>query len=330
MIHSVFKLVRYKNLIFIVAIQWLMAVCVIAPTLAMFHVPVHTTWWMQLILIAATTLIAAGGYVVNDYFDLKIDRINRPEKVIVGNTIDKRNAMRLYQILTIAGVVLGLAAAVVLRSWTVGMIFVIVPGMLWFYSASYKRQFLVGNLIVALSAALVPLIPFIVECGLLTDNYNFLIRETPILKTLYAWGCTFAAFAFVWTLIREIIKDLQDEYGDREMECRTVPIICGALWTKIIITTLVLLADGLLAYLITTKLAIPGDTSTTFRYFLVGIAMPGLCLIAILWSKTCAAYRNASALCKFIMVIGVLYAVVYHFLIAKAFGLPFLGIFHII
>ncbi|MGM9745917.1 MAG: geranylgeranylglycerol-phosphate geranylgeranyltransferase [Paludibacteraceae bacterium] len=330
MIQSILKLVRYKNLVFIIAIQWLMTACVIAPTLAMFHVPVHTTWWMQLLIIAATTLIAAGGYVVNDYFDLKIDRINRPDKVIVGNSIDKRTAMRLYQGTTVAGVIIGLAAAIVLRSWTIGMIFVIVPGMLWFYSASYKRQFLVGNIIVALSTALVPLLPFIVECGLLSDNYNFLIRETPILKTLYGWGCGFALFALLWTMIREIVKDLQDEYGDREMECRTVPIICGTIWTKIIVTALIFLADALLAYLITAKLAIPGDASTTFRYFLVGIVAPSICLLVILWSNSCSAYRNASALCKFIMVVGVLYAVVYHFLIAKAFGLPFLGIFHII
>lgn len=330
MIQSILKLVRYKNLVFIIAIQWLMTACVIAPTLAMFHVPVHTTWWMQLLIIAATTLIAAGGYVVNDYFDLKIDRINRPDKVIVGNSIDKRTAMRLYQGTTVAGVIIGLAAAIVLRSWTIGMVFVIVPGMLWFYSASYKRQFLVGNIIVALSTALVPLLPFIVECGLLSDNYNFLIRETPILKTLYGWGCGFALFALLWTMIREIVKDLQDEYGDREMECRTVPIICGTIWTKIIVTALIFLADALLAYLITAKLTIPGDASTTFRYFLVGIVAPSICLLVILWSNSCSAYRNASALCKFIMVVGVLYAVVYHFLIAKAFGLPFLGIFHII
>ncbi|MGN0187366.1 MAG: geranylgeranylglycerol-phosphate geranylgeranyltransferase [Paludibacteraceae bacterium] len=330
MTQSILKLIRYKNLLFIIAVQWLMTACVIAPTLAMFHVPLHTTWWLQLLIISATTLTAAGGYVINDYFDLKIDRINRPDKVIIGNRIDKRTAMRLYQATTAAGVIIGLVAAIVLRSWTVGMIFVIVPGMLWFYSASYKRQFLIGNLIIALSTALVPLLPFIVECSLLTDKYNFLIRETPILKTLYGWGCGFALFAFLWTLIREIVKDLQDEYGDREMECRTVPIICGITWTKIIITSLVLLTDSLLAYLITAKLAIPGDVSTTFRYFLVGIAAPSLCLLAILWSNNCAAYRNASALCKFIMVVGVLYAVVYHFLIAKAFGLPFLGLFHII
>ncbi len=324
------QLIRYKNLLFIIAIQVLMSFAIVSPTLTAFHIQALTPLWMHICLVLGTTLIAAGGYVINDYFDLKIDRINRPEKVIIGTLIEKKTAMRLYQSLTILGVALGLAVAAGLRSWTIGLIFVIVPGMLWFYSASYKRQFLIGNIIVALSAALVPLLPIIVECHLLSDNYGALIRETPIIKILYGWACVFAVFAALWTLIREIIKDMQDEFGDREMECRTVPIICGTMWTKIIVTTLILCTNALLACLIINKLTMPNFQAATLRYFLVGIVAPSLCLIGILWSKSCFAYRNASTLCKFIMLVGVLYSLVYYFLTAKAFGIPFLDIFHVI
>ncbi len=322
-------LMRWKNLIFIALIQLLITFCLAAPTLTMYSVPMLTPWWISLLIVVGTVCVAAGGYVINDYFDLKIDRINRPDKVLIGSVIEKKSAMRLYQILTAAGVVAGVAAAIALRSLTVGFIFVVVPGMLWFYSASYKRQFLVGNLIVAMSAALTPLLPIIVECGLLTEAYGDLIRKTPIVATLTGWGGGFALFAFLWTLVREIIKDLEDEYGDRELECRTVPIICGARWTKVIVTALVLLTNALLAYFVINKIALPGDQSVTLRYFLVGIVAPSLCLIVILWRRSCTAYHNASTLCKFIMAVGILYCLVYNFLIAKAFHLALFGIFYV-
>ena len=83
------KLIRYKNLLFIIAIQLLMAKAIIMPTLAMFNLYTLTPLWMLLCVILATVLIAAGGYVINDYFDLKIDRINRPDRVLIGTIIEK-------------------------------------------------------------------------------------------------------------------------------------------------------------------------------------------------------------------------------------------------
>ncbi len=84
------KLIRYKNLLFIIAIQLLMAKAIIMPTLAMFNLYTLTPLWMLLCVILATVLIAAGGYVINDYFDLKIDRINRPDRVLIGTIIETR------------------------------------------------------------------------------------------------------------------------------------------------------------------------------------------------------------------------------------------------
>ena len=324
------KLIRYKNLLFIIAIQLLMAKAIIMPTLAKFQIDTFTPLWMLLCVILATVLIAAGGYVINDYFDLKIDRLNRPDRVLIGTIIEKPTAMRLYQVLTGLGVLIGLVVAVMLRNTTLGLIFVVVPGMLWFYSASYKRQFIIGNLIIALSAALVPLLPVIVESTLLSQNYGDLIHETPVIRTLYMWIAGFAAFAFIWTLIREIIKDMQDEYGDREMECRTIPIVCGTKWTKWIVSALVVLSVAALGWLIITYFHLPNDGSITIRYFLFGIVAPSICLLVLLWSKNCQALQHAATLAKFIMVFGVLYSLVYYYLLAKAYGLVFLGLFQVL
>ena len=151
-----------------------------------------------------------------------------------------------------------------------------------------------------------------------------------MIRTLYAWIAGFSAFAFVWTLIREIIKDIQDEYGDREMECRTIPIVWGITATKWIVTALIVVSVAVLGWLIVSYMHLPNDGSITLRYFLFGIVAPSICLIALLWSKNCQALQHAAKLTKFIMVIGVLYSLVYYYLLAKAYGLVFLGLFQVI
>jgi 4-hydroxybenzoate polyprenyltransferase len=241
--------------------------------------------------------------------------------------MSKAEAMRLYQIVTGVGIVCGLASAFYLRSITLGMIYVIVPGMLWFYSSSYKRQLIVGNLIVALSAGLVPLVPMFVEASSLSNKYGELLSQTPILRTLYGWVCAFALFSFLFTFIREAIKDLQDEPGDREYECHTMAVVWGETITRIVLTALIILTNAILAYFVYALIPFEGTLSS--RYFLFGIAAPSVCLIAILWSKSCTAYANASSLCKFIMLIGTLYALIYHYLLAATYHIPMFGIFQI-
>ena len=321
------KILRPINVAFTALIQILIYWCVIVPTLTMYGIAATTPTWVILSAIAGTALICAGGYVINDYFDVKIDRINRPDRVIVTNTMSKAEAMRLYQIVTGAGIVFGLITSFYLRSVTLGMIFFIVPGMLWFYSSSYKRQLIVGNLIVALSAALVPLVPMFVEAAALNLKYGSLLSQTPILKTLYGWTCGFAFFSFLFTFIREAIKDLQDEPGDREYECHTMAVVWGETITRSVLTALILLTNAILAYFI--YALIPFEGTLTSRYFLCGIVAPSACLIYILWSKSCTAYTNASTLCKFIMLIGTLYTLIYYYIIAATYQIPMFGIFQI-
>ncbi len=322
------KILRPINVAFTTLIQILIYWCVITPTLTMYGIATTTPAWVILSAIAGTALICAGGYVINDYFDVKIDRINRPDRVIVTNTMTKAEAMRLYQIVTGTGIVCGLITSFYLRSVTLGMIFFIVPGMLWFYSSSYKRQLIIGNLIIALSAALVPLVPMFVEAAALNIKYGSLLSQTPILKTLYRWTCGFALFSFLFTFIREAIKDLQDEPGDREYECHTMAVVWGEKVTRIIITILIILTNILLGYFAYVFVQFEG--TLTSRYFLCGIVAPSACLIYILWSKSCTAYANASTLCKFIMLLGILYALVYQYILATTYNIPMFGIFQIV
>ena len=315
------RLTRPLNLLFIVVIQFLMARAVLFPLLKGFSIEEQLLPTPILILIVlATVLTAAGGYVINDYFDIKIDRINRPEKVIITTSIDKSSAMRFYQILTFVGTALGLLGAFLLRNTTLALLFVIVPGLLWFYSASYKRQFLIGNLAVAFCAALVPLTIIFAQNAFFELKYASLIYETPILKICYGWIGGFALFAFLVTLLREIIKDLQDEYGDREMECRTLPIKLGTKRAKAVIYTLLVVIVALLSYFVFYKIKFEGS-SLTERYFVFGIVLP-LIFVAYLTynAKTANDYKTIGNLTKFVMLIGTLYSLVFLFLKMATLG----------
>ena len=161
-VRDIWQLVRGGNLVFIAILLWAMEKWVAVPVLWQWRFEEQLPWWLLLLLILATVLVAAGGYVVNDYFDVKIDRINRPDKLIVTQSVSKDTAMWLSMGLSAAGVLCGLAVAWVCRSWSLATIFVLVPGLLcvlaagwvcrswslatifvlvpgllWFYSSSY-------------------------------------------------------------------------------------------------------------------------------------------------------------------------------------------------
>ena len=325
------NLIRYKNLIFIAFLMCLMHYCVVNPWLSVFGISHQLSGLMFGLLVLGTVFISAGGYVINDYFDTKIDALNRPEKVIVGNTVSKETASLLHQIFSVVGVLAGLAVAFLVKSLTLGLIFIMVPGLLWFYSASYKRQFLIGNIVVAFSAALIPITVLLPEMSLLTQYYHLQdLVHTPIIPTLYIWICGFALFAFLTTFIREIIKDMEDEYGDREQECRTMAVVLGLKKTKIVVTGLIVITLLALSAVVFRFIHFPVDTISS-KYFIFGLLLPFLYLLYLLFrAKTPSDYGQASTFVKFIMILGSLYSVVLYLLLSINFNIAIFGVFQLI
>ncbi len=254
-------------------------------------------------------------------------------------------ASRLHQIFTGLGVVLGLIAAFFSKSLTLGLIFILVPGLLWFYSASYKRQFLIGNLIIAFCAALVPLVVLLPDSSLFSQRWSeadlsllignhedFLLWNAVVIRTLYKWTCSFALFAFLVTFIREVVKDMEDEYGDRELECRTMPVVLGFVKTKIFLYILTLATMGLLSYGLLSCVNFPGARDAqdmlSARYLIFGILLPFLYFIYLIFkAKVPTDYHQASGFVKFIMILGMLYSVILYFLLAINYNIKVFGIF---
>ncbi|GAB1415668.1 geranylgeranylglycerol-phosphate geranylgeranyltransferase [Paludibacter sp.] len=322
------KLIRYQNLLITAFTLFTIRQLVIAPLLERYGVLVYSEQWHLWLLIISTVLLSAGGYVLNDYFDVKIDTLNNPDKVLVGRIISRNLCMSLYQILTATGLIVGFILSWLVKSRTLSIVFIIVTGLLWFYSASYKRQFIIGNLVVAFMTSLSILLVYIVESAYLSNHYpNIVILGSNKIE-IFSWVAGFAIFSFILTLIREIIKDLEDEYGDREMECRTIPIVLGRKNSLVIIFSLIIVTISLLLYVNFYLIDFQGLLS--LKYTIFGIIIPLLILIFLLIrAKKSSDYHNTSTFVKFIMLIGILYTFIFNFLLSQQTGIQFLNYFNI-
>ncbi|MCH7399327.1 geranylgeranylglycerol-phosphate geranylgeranyltransferase [Belliella sp. DSM 107340] len=206
---SLFKISRPVNLV-IVAFAQLMTAYFLVET-DRLGVPVLQDIDLYL-LILATVILTAAGYMINDYYDVKIDYINKPEEVIIGKGMRRRVAIFFHSILNFTGI-----AIAWIVSPRVGVIFFIAAFLLWLYSNLLKRLPFVGNFVVAL----------LTGTAIWLIGYYYQKSELLVL--------TYAIFAFFINLIREIIKDVEDRQGDRKHGCRTLPIVIGFRNTKRVI-----------------------------------------------------------------------------------------------
>jgi 4-hydroxybenzoate polyprenyltransferase len=202
------------------------------------------------LLVLSFVLIAAGGNIINDYFDVRADRINKPHRVIIGKHVKRRVAMISHIIFNVVGIGLGGYLAWEVGMWKLVILHLFASGSLWFYSVIFKREFLIGNIIVAILAALVPLSVGLFEIPLDIAAYGqevqaYFLQLDPesdpmiFFKILYYFVLGFAGYAFFLTLVREIQKDMADIEGDRVVGCNTIPIVLGMKKAKLI--TLILL-----------------------------------------------------------------------------------------
>ncbi len=314
---SFLQLIRWPNLLIIVLTQYLMRWSILKPILSSNGFELQFSEFHFALLVLATVFITAAGYVINDYFDTRTDRVNRPETVIVGKTINRRLAILLHIVLNTIGIGLGIYISFVVGMPVLSLVFVTITGILWFYSASYKRQLLIGNIIVAVLTAMVPLMVALFEIPMLNEVYGAIMKEMQQdFLYLMAWIGAFSFFAFMTTLIREIIKDMEDFEGDSAYGRNTLPIVMGMKWSRVIVIVLSFLTIFALVFLFFRFL----KDWLTFIYFVVFIILPLIYLmIHLIKSTKKRHYHIASTLTKFIMLSGILYALLANYIIHQNF-----------
>ncbi|WP_289055152.1 geranylgeranylglycerol-phosphate geranylgeranyltransferase [Carboxylicivirga marina] len=301
------KLIRYKNLLMIGGMQYALRYGLILPILEHYSVSPVLSHLRFAMVVASTLLLTASGYVINDYFDIRIDRINKPNKVLVGRFIARRTALFLHVLLTMAGILLGLFIAYVARKEIYALMYIAVPMLLWYYSTTFKRHIVIGNLVISFLTGIVVLLVVSVEFAMLTKVHGAPIIRTEACSTAWFWTTGFAIFAFLSNFIREIIKDTEDIKGDKAVGCKTLPIALGITLAKSFVLILelvsVLAIWGIYFYVDefqTIPYAIP--------YLLIGLTLPHVALM-IKWmkAKTIADFHKVSGISKIIILMGVLF-----------------------
>lgn len=301
------KLVRFDNL-FVIAFTMFAVRYGLIKSILYIHappIPLQLSLFDFSLLVLSTVLIAAAGYIINDYFDIKTDRINKPDKLYIDHGVKRRLAIFLHTQFNLIGFMLGAYVA-----YKAGNIFLsVLPFLcitaLWFYSTHFKRQVLTGNLVVSILSALIPLQVLLYEKPLIENILD--------LTFLYAAVICLSVFAFLLTFTREIIKDLEDFKGDYETGCKTMPVVWGIKAAKAV--TAGIISNTLLLVVYICFKLLQKDLYFLTGYLFVFVFNPCIFLVWRLYrSHEKEEYHFLSMLVKFIMITGVLSTVVVYFL----------------
>lgn len=298
------RLIRTLNLLFIAATQVLFLYAIVQPIQqeAGIVYPILSVKYF-ILLVVSSLLIAAAGYIINDYFDLNIDTINKPDKLVVEKHIRRRWAILWHMGLSMAGVLISAYLSWKTKAWWLIFANTGCVIALWFYSTTFKKRMLSGNLIISLLTAWVVLVIGFLEYGVLYANGDAInaYDRSKLMRLTFLY----AGFAFIISVIREVVKDMEDLPGDERYGCRTMPIVWGVNASKVFAATwlIVLIA----ALVIVQVYVLPFQWWWPALYCTVLIILPLLYILSKLYrAATTKEFHQISNWLKFVMLTGIL------------------------
>jgi 4-hydroxybenzoate polyprenyltransferase len=303
-----FRLIRWPNLVFIALTQVLFEYCVyqkIYPSAAFAGGETK----QFILLVLASLVIPAAGYIINDYFDLNIDQVNKPGKVIVSVHINRRWVIFWHMFLSLLGLIFTVAALPVARHWHLVLANFGSIILLWFYSTNLKKQLLIGNVLISLLTAWVILIIFFSKYPLQIDRILTVDHNE---VRFFRYTVLYASFAFIISLIREVIKDMEDMDGDRKYGCKTMPIVWGlnaskvfvAVWIIVLVATVVVVQFYVL----------PFGWWHSALYCMLFVAAPLVWIFRKLFkAQSPEDFHKLSSVVKLVMLAGILSMVFFRF-----------------
>ncbi|HOZ69405.1 MAG TPA: geranylgeranylglycerol-phosphate geranylgeranyltransferase [Chitinophagaceae bacterium] len=308
---ALLKLIRLPNLFFIALTQVLFYYAVVVPVLhQVLQQPAFNDVHFFL-LVASSVLIAAAGYIINDYFDINIDEVNKPRKNVVDQVISRRWAMLLHFVFSGLGLLLSLYL-----SWKTGYWYIVITnflciGLLFGYSVSLKRKLLSGNILISLLTAWVILI--------ITTSEGFYLYYTQVdngvleaHRKIVRIGNLYAGFAFISSLIREAIKDMEDMEGDAKYGCRTMPIVWGINTSKVYVGVWLVVLIAILVIVQFYVLQFRWWMPVTYSFVL--IIAPMIYIFYKLFGATRPAdFHHLSRWIKTVMLTGILSMIFFYF-----------------
>jgi len=254
------------------------------------------------LLCLASLLIAAAGYIINDYFDLNIDQVNKPEKLVVDTIIKRRWAILWHWLFSFSGVLISFYISWKLNNWLIGIANAGCVFLLMLYSTTFKKKLLIGNLIISILTAWVILVLFVAEVEL---NLSPLAAIQLAMGRLFKLTVVYSGFAFIISLVREVVKDVEDMEGDERYGCRTMPIVWGvnvskmfgAVWMVVLLSAVIILQFYVLQY----------RWWWVILYSLLFIIVPSVWILLNLYKAVIKQdFHRLSSVIKFVMLTGIL------------------------
>ena len=261
------ELTRPKNLIFII----------LTVIFGIYYKNSYTFHLRSFFAIISTVLIAGGGYAINDFFDIKADIINRPDRILPSGKLTPKAAY-LFSVISI---ITGINLSVFTFKWIMFFVAFVNAVLLFYYAKRMKKEFLTGNILVAYTSA-----STFIYGALLSNNFH---------------NCLWIIlFAFFLTLIREIVKDMEDISGDSAIDASTLPLHLGVPKTSVIVTLLsfIPLSINIFAYI---------SNSVSSLYFVLTTVLVFIPVILISFylikSSQKRRFSQASSLLKILMLV---------------------------
>jgi len=294
------KLVRYPNLLMVLA-----TLILTKYALVYSYLPVSVLSDFDFVLLSISILfITAGGYIINDVYDVQTDRINKPHKQLLGKSIHLKTAKKTYAIITIFGVALGLYLSISKELYSYSLLFIGISLSLYIYAVFLKRTPLLGNILVALCVSFIILTLLLFERpNELPNNIIMVFQQLFTSIGISTAGLFYIIFSFLSTLIREIVKDIEDVNGDHAQKMKTLPLVIGKQRANRIA---VFFTVCLLVFLIfVMKMELVGYPYF-LGYTLLTVFAPLLYfLYKLAIAKSTAHYHFLSNLLKLVMVLGI-------------------------
>lgn len=298
------RLIRSLNLLFIAITQALFYYCIVLPAFQESGTLPAQHGFLFWLLVLSSIFVAAAGYIINDYFDLSIDQVNKPDRMVVEKVIRRRSAIIWHWVLSLLGIVIGLYVGwkLELHIW-IGLVNLLCVICLWFYSTTFKKKLLIGNIIISLLVAWVVLVIVFAESPSLWSSAD---RPAGLrLDKLLRLTFLYAGFAFVISLIREIVKDMEDMPGDARYGCKTMPIVWGVHVTKVFVATWLVVLLGALAIIEVYVLQFPWWWPALYCFLLIFLPLFNI-LKKLFPARDMASFHKLSSWIKFVMFTGIL------------------------
>jgi len=232
------NLFRWRNLLFFASLMVFFRLFIILPLFDAAGVETALSHINFSLLVLASLMVIAAGYAINDYFDVRKDRINRPDKIIVGRVLPRRTAILSQWILNTFGGLIGIYISWYVKYLPLAFIFVFVPFLLWLYGVRIKRSFLLGNIFISALSALIVFLVWAVEFE--AAKYIELPQELIFKGRFYTLFYSVLFFFMFFAL--EVVKDFLDFEGDKKTGVRTFPVVLGKPMARNVYIVLLIVA----------------------------------------------------------------------------------------